>query len=116
MGLLYKPDWADAQKHFIAWWQGKSLGCTDLAICAPRDQPQPFPPLPASPHTHPTLYSMNNNLQKSDFSTPHFIRIGTMAGKGATTAKYIASLLPNGFGENQFLRAFPALTRKRRLN
>jgi hypothetical protein len=58
MGLLYKPDWADAQKHFIAWSQGKSLGCPDLAICAPRDQPQPFSAAAGlAPHpSHPLFH------------------------------------------------------------
>ncbi len=60
MSLLYKPDWAEAQKHFAAWWQGKSLGRPALAICAPSDHPRSFPPQPpASPDTTPEAYYLD---------------------------------------------------------
>jgi len=59
MSLLYKPDWVDAQKHFKAWWDGKSLGRPAFAVCAPSDQPHPFPALPASPHAQPEPFYLD---------------------------------------------------------
>jgi len=34
--MEFKPDWEDAQEHFIAWWNHSSLKRVTLAVCAPR--------------------------------------------------------------------------------
>ena len=77
MSLLYKPDWADAQKHFRAWWQGKSLGRPALAVCAPRAVPHPFPALPAHPQDDPKTHALDTDRrldeQESWMAGRHFV-------------------------------------------
>ncbi len=47
MSLLYKPDWEEAQQHFLAWWAGEAFGRCALAVTAPRaDAPRLAPPVP----------------------------------------------------------------------
>ena len=47
MSLLYKPDWEEAQQHYLAWWAGESFGRCALAVTAPRaDAPALSPPQP----------------------------------------------------------------------
>ena len=58
MTLMYKPDWAEAQQHFAAWWRGKSLGRPALAVCAPRANPLPFPPLVPRPNDTPKAHCL----------------------------------------------------------
>ena len=51
MSLLYKPDWEEAQEHFLAWWKGEAFGRAALAVTAPRADAlliEPPPP-PADP-------------------------------------------------------------------
>jgi hypothetical protein len=37
MTLAYKPDWPEAQRHYLAWWEGEAFGRCALAVTAPRD-------------------------------------------------------------------------------
>lgn len=59
MELRYKPDWDDARKHFVAWWEGRSLGRPAMAVCAPRSEPLPFPPLAPNPHADPKSHALD---------------------------------------------------------
>ena len=47
--MLYKEDWADAQRRLIAWWDHEVLDRPAVQVTAPRDHPFPVPePPPAS--------------------------------------------------------------------
>lgn len=59
MTLLYKPDWDEARRHFVAWWNGQSLGRPALALCAPRNPPMPFPALAPYPGKDPRSYTLD---------------------------------------------------------
>jgi len=48
MGLLYKPDWDEAQVRFKAWWAGELSGRCAMAVTAPRDDAPKEPP-PTAP-------------------------------------------------------------------
>ena len=50
MELLYKPDWQQARKHYLAWWAHECLSRCCLAVTATRrDAPDlPAPPAPDS--------------------------------------------------------------------
>jgi len=49
MSLLYKPDWEEAQQHFLAWWAREVIGRCALAVTAPRaDASALTPPVPPS--------------------------------------------------------------------
>lgn len=46
--LLYKPDWAEAQERYLAWWRHEYYGRCGLAVWAPRAEPMDLP-APAPP-------------------------------------------------------------------
>lgn len=50
MPLLYKPDWDEAQRHYLAWWAHEAMDRCALAVYAPRDGVGPGVP-PARPAT-----------------------------------------------------------------
>ena len=46
--LKYKEDWDDAQKRFIAWWNGEIIDRVMLSVTAPREKPiEVIPEVPA---------------------------------------------------------------------
>ena len=51
MDLAYKPDWEQAQQHYLAWWAGEAFGRCALGVTAPRAHgPAILPPrVPADP-------------------------------------------------------------------
>ncbi len=53
MSLTYKPDWPEAQQHFLAWWEGEAFGRCAFAVTAPRaDRATRMPPaFPEDPLT-----------------------------------------------------------------
>lgn len=46
MPLVYKPDWEEAQQHFLAWWAGEAFGRCALAVTAPKAGAQDMQPPP----------------------------------------------------------------------
>ena len=51
MNLLYNPNWENAKKSFIGWWNGTNVSRPLIQVTAPRNEPideLPQPPPPAS--------------------------------------------------------------------
>jgi hypothetical protein len=49
MELLYKPEWEEAKKRFLAYWEREFIDRCTVAVTAPRKDvpPEPAPALPA---------------------------------------------------------------------
>ena len=76
--MLYKDGWPEAQKHLLAWWEGRSLGRPALGVVTPRDHPLSFPDLP--PKTYPDPRALHLDTERRlDEQEAHMARHAFLA-------------------------------------
>ncbi len=74
MPLLFKPDWEEAQQHFLAWWAGEAFGRCGLAVTAPlANAPRVSPPqAPSDPVARWTDLDYISALNEYQHSTTYY--------------------------------------------
>lgn len=84
--LSYKPDWAEAQERFIAWWNHDEVDRLCLALNAPKADPGPLPPAPSREGMSPEDYYLNTEVRIAE--TERYMASRAWLGEAFPNAGY----------------------------